>query len=139
MSAFRYSRMIEFCDTDLAGIMHFSNYFRFMEAAEHAYLRNCGLSVVGTWEGQAIGFPRVSASCDYIRPVRFADTVEVEVTVEKIGTSSVRYAFTFYKGPEVVARGQTTAVLCRVRADGELETMPIPEALREKIQRGPTE
>src|SRR3954454_25408688 len=32
---FKISRLVEFADTDMAGIMHFSAFFRFMEAAEH--------------------------------------------------------------------------------------------------------
>ena len=43
---FQLSRRVEFSDTDMAGIMHFSNFFRFMEAAETAFLRSLGLSVV---------------------------------------------------------------------------------------------
>ncbi|MFO0928438.1 MAG: hypothetical protein U0736_15660 [Gemmataceae bacterium] len=52
-------RLVEFADTDMAGILHFANYFRYLEAAEHAYLRACGLSVVLQHEGETISFPRV--------------------------------------------------------------------------------
>src|SRR3954447_26650417 len=103
---FRVRRLIEFADTDMAGIVHFSNFFRFMEAAEHAYLRACGLSVFGEWQGQTITFPRVSASCDYLKPIRFEEEVTVAVAVERIGRTSVRYAFEFFRGDEAVARGQ---------------------------------
>src|SRR3712207_1380462 len=68
LSPFRTTRRIEFADTDMAGIVHFSNFFRFMEAAEVAYLRARGLSVRLSWEGRELGFPRVSASCDYLSP-----------------------------------------------------------------------
>ena len=45
--AYEYSivRGVEFSDTDMAGIMHFSNFFRFMEAAEHGFFRSLGLSI----------------------------------------------------------------------------------------------
>src|SRR5437868_6014643 len=59
MLSFRTTRRIEFGDTDMAGIVHFANFFRFMEAAECAFLRSRGLSVRMQWEGQAIGFPRL--------------------------------------------------------------------------------
>ena len=36
---FRVSRRVDFADTDMAGIIHFSNYFRYMEFAEVAFLR----------------------------------------------------------------------------------------------------
>ena len=76
---FRTSRRVEFADTDMAGIVHFANFFRYMEAAEVDFLQARGLSVRLDWEGQAIGFPRVSASCDYLRPATFMDTLEISV------------------------------------------------------------
>ena len=60
MPVFRTTRRIEFGDTDMAGIVHFANFFRFMESAECEFLRSRGLSVKLDWEGQAIGFPRVT-------------------------------------------------------------------------------
>ena len=41
----RTSRRVEFCDTDMAGIVHFANFFRWMESAEVEFLRSLGLSV----------------------------------------------------------------------------------------------
>src|SRR3954469_9426231 len=93
MSLFCVSRTVEFGDTDMAGIVHFANFFRYMESAEHAFLRACGLSVVAEWEGEPVSFPRVSASCDYLRPVRFQDVIDTAVRVERVGRSSVHFAF----------------------------------------------
>ena len=44
-SGFRYSRRVQFAETDLAGIVHFSWMFRYMEEAEHALWRAAGLSI----------------------------------------------------------------------------------------------
>ena len=52
---FRTSRRIEFADTDMAGIVHFANFFRFMEAPQKKFLRWLGLSVSLRWEGRSIG------------------------------------------------------------------------------------
>ena len=92
---FRVKRIVEFADTDMAGIAHFSAFFRWMEAAEHEFLRARGLSVVLDWEGQRLGFPRVSASCDFTRPVRFEDVLDVEVRLERLGEKSATYAVAF--------------------------------------------
>src|ERR1700737_3007715 len=94
-TVFHTTRRIEFADTDMAGIVHFANFFRFMEAAEQEFLRSRGLSVALDWEGQAIGFPRVSASCDYLKPARFEDVLEVALRVHKVGHKSVTYGFEF--------------------------------------------
>ncbi len=137
MAGFRTTRLVEFSDTDMAGIVHFANFFRFMEAAEHAYLRACGLSVIGSWEGQAITFPRVHADCDYLRPARFQDVLEIEVLLEKIGRASVHYAFVFRQAGEVIATGRITTVLCRIGPGHALEPFAVPESLRERLLAGP--
>lgn len=140
--AFVVRRAVEFCETDMAGILHFSNFFRFMEAAEHAYLRACGLNVIMTWQGETVTFPRVSASCDYVKPARFQDVLDIEVRVEKIGRSSVQYSFAFTLDGTAIANGRMTAVLCRLREKADdaghrsakLEPMEIPDAIRKNFR-----
>ena len=132
---FRTTRRIEFADTDMAGIVHFANFFRFMEAAEVEFLRARGVSVALTWEGQRIGFPRVSASCDFLRPATFQDVLDVTVRIQSIGKKSVTYSFEFSKAGEVVARGQVTSVCCRVIGDHQLESMEIPASFRAKLEQ----
>src|SRR4051794_1938674 len=56
--AFQYSRRVAFAETDLAGIVHFSTFFRYMEEAEHALWRAAGLPVFQTMNNA--GWPRVS-------------------------------------------------------------------------------
>jgi acyl-CoA thioester hydrolase len=131
---FRTSRRMEFADTDMAGIVHFANFFRFMEAAEVEFLRSRGLSVVMHWEGRDLSFPRVAASCDYLRPCRFQDVVEITVRVERLGSKSITYAFEFFLGKELVTRGQISSVCCLVSAGGEIESVAIPAAIRERLQ-----
>jgi YbgC/YbaW family acyl-CoA thioester hydrolase len=129
------SRLVEFSDTDMAGIVHFANFFRYMEAAEHAYLRACGLSVFQQWEGETLTFPRVSASCDFRRPARFQDVLDITVSVVHLGRSSIRFGFTFHHGGELIAEGQITTVLCRLVEGHGMESFEIPQALRDKLMQ----
>jgi YbgC/YbaW family acyl-CoA thioester hydrolase len=134
---FRFSRTVEFADTDMAQMMHFSNFFRFMEAAECAFLRSQGLSVLTEWQGKKVSFPRVSASCDYLKPARFQEVVDTTVRVKKLGRSSVTYEFEFFKGEQPLARGQITAVFCVVHDDDRLEACEIPAEIRAKLTDKP--
>jgi acyl-CoA thioester hydrolase len=133
---FRTSRRVEFADTDLAGIAHFANFFRYMESAEVDFLHALGLSVRLDLDGQRLGFPRVSASCDYLRPVTFEDVLEIEVRLDKLGRKSVTFAFDFHCRGQVVARGRTTSVCCRVGPEHQLEAIEVPAALRERLRGG---
>ena len=74
---YRIIRRVEFSETDMAGIVHYSNFFRYMEAAEHAFFRSIGFSVVTRNVDPPVGWPRVHAECDYRRPIRFEDELEI--------------------------------------------------------------
>ena len=129
--AFVFERRVEFGETDLAGIVHFSNFFRYMEAAETAFLRERGLSVHWADGAERYGFPRVSAACDYLSPARFEDLLAITVVVEKVGTKSVSYRHDFFVGERAVAVGKVASVYCR---SGEvMESLPIPGELRAKL------
>src|SRR5581483_6237574 len=112
---------VEFGDTDLAGIAHFSNFFRWMESAETEYLRARGLSVAWMEGDIRYGFPRVSAACDYLKPVRFEDLLDVAVSVEQVGRKSVTWRFDFSRAGVPVAGGRISAVYCRSAGEGHLE------------------
>ncbi len=131
---FRTRKRVEFGDTDMAGIAHFSNFFRYMEIAETDFLRARGLSVSMAYTGLNIGFPRVAVACDYKRPARFEDILDIDVTIEEIGRKSIRYRFDFSRDGKELAVGRITAVCCRHTADHGMESMEIPEAMRAKLE-----
>src|SRR5262245_32984958 len=120
-TVFHTRRRVEFFDTDMAGIVHFSNYFRWMESAELDFLLARGLNFRLVWEGDRLGFPRVSATCDYVKPIHFQDMIDIAVTLERLGEKSATYVFEFYHAGELVARGKVVSVCCRVRDDRSLE------------------
>ncbi len=135
-SEYRTTRRIEWADTDTAGIIHFSRYFCFMEEVEHEFLRSLGLSCIMERDGQRITWPRVSASCDFIKPVRFEDMVDVNLTVQRKGQKSLTFGFTFSHNGVEVARGQVVTACCRIDAHG-LTAIPIPEFVSSLIEQGP--
>ena len=138
---FEITRRVEFSETDMAGIMHFSNYFRFMEKAEHAFFRSLGFSVAHSRLGLEICLPRVHAECDYAAPLRFEDEVQVRLLVERKGRRSLTYQFRFSRvngsDPQEVARGRLTVASVELQADGSLEAVPLPKAIADKIEQAP--
>ena len=132
---FHTSRFVEFADTDMAGIMHFSAFFRFMEAAEHALLRSLGLSVFNELGGEVVTFPRVSATCDYHSPARCEEVLEIDVTVDRVGTKSVTYGFAFTHKGRDVAKGKMTSVCCRIAHGGPPISIPIPDEIATKLRK----
>ena len=138
-SEFHTTRRIEFPDTDMAGIVHFSRFFVFMEAAEHEFLRSLGSSVSTEWEGNRIGWPRVGASCEYMRSARFEDVLDIHMTVVRKGRKSVTYGFAFSKNGALVARGQLRSVCCVCNPGEEIRSIPIPGFIANQIEEAPAE
>jgi YbgC/YbaW family acyl-CoA thioester hydrolase len=126
-------RRVEWSDTDMAGIVHFARFFVFMETAEHRFREALGFPLgADSANGASLGWPRVSATCDYRSPLRFGDEVEIATRVVELGTSSLTFAFTFRLGSRVAAEGRMTSVCCRL--EPELRPVAIPEAMAEAIE-----
>ena len=135
MSAeYRYLRRVQFHETDLAGIVHFSWYFKYMEEAEHALWRSVGMSIAPP--EPEYGFPRVNATCDFKAPLKFEDEVEVHIAVERIGRRSIRYACTLRRGSEVVATGSMTSACVTRDQDGHGRSTDVPESVRQRLLGG---
>lgn len=147
---FRWQRSVEFSETDLAGIVHFSNYFRYMEAAEHAFLRSLGVSVSGELEGQRYGWPRVQARCEFRAPLGFEDVFEIQVLVARLGTRSIEFAHVLRRvgtvdpakaqaeESPIVAVGHMVSVCTTFDpTSGGLCPVPIPESLRSRLSEAP--
>jgi acyl-CoA thioester hydrolase len=132
---FHTTRLVEFADTDMAGIMHFASFYRYMESAEHELLRSLGLSVYTEIDGVPVTFPRVAASCDFHSPARCEDVLEIDVTIERVGTKSVTYGFAFSDKGRDVATGKMTCVCCRVPHGGEPVSIPIPDYVAAKLRK----
>jgi YbgC/YbaW family acyl-CoA thioester hydrolase len=135
--SFTTTRRVDFGDTDMAGIVHFANFFRYMESAEIDFLHSIGFTV--SWrEGDVKwGFPRVSAACDYRKPARFEDVLTIVVTVEKLGAKSVSYRFDFSnQRGEAIAVGRITSVFCRSDGPDHLESVALTAGMKSKLLPG---
>ncbi len=131
---FQVFRRVEFGETDMAGIVHFANFFYYMESAETEFLRSLGYSVAWKQDSEKLGFPRVSVSCDYLHPAYFENLLEVQVGIEKIGKKSIRYRFRFYHEAVLIAEGRITSVCCRAKLNQPIESIEIPAEMRAKLE-----
>ncbi len=137
---FIWHRRVEFCETDAAGIAHFSSFFLYMEQAEHALFRDIGTSIFPADfheirdHDRPFTFPRVRCECEYFAPVKFEQVLEMRVHVERLGTKSVTYHHEMLVADNVVACGRIIAV-CSSHVQGKLTGCPIPERLRTSLSR----
>src|SRR5258708_37021383 len=106
LSEFRLQRRVQFHETDAAGIVHFSWFFRYLEEAEHALWREAGLSIHPP--DAEIGWPRVAASFEFRRPLRFEDEFEIQLRIADMTTRTMRYTGSIERGDTTSARGELT-------------------------------
>ena len=139
---FKFLQRVEFSDTDMAGIVHYANFFRYMDAAEHAFFRSLGFSIWTQQVQPPVGWPRVHAECDFKQPLRFEDEVEVHLLVSEKKSKSLSYVFRFRKlgttPPVEVARGSVTTV-CITEQAGRMRATTIPKVVADKIEVAPKE
>jgi YbgC/YbaW family acyl-CoA thioester hydrolase len=112
---FTYHRRVQFPETDASGLVHFTCFFKYVEEAEHAMWRAAGLSIAPP--GSPIGFPRIAASFEYRRPLRFEDEFDVHLRVAEKTGKTLRYRAVLKKDGEVVAEGSLT-IICVKRVPG---------------------
>ncbi len=115
----RHVREVAFADTDASGWVHFPNVFRFVEAAEHEFLRSRGITVFDPANG---GWPRVHASCDYHRPIKPGESIEIQLGIATLGNSSIHWTFEVLgtDGTLKASGGMTTI---RIGADGKKQSI----------------
>jgi YbgC/YbaW family acyl-CoA thioester hydrolase len=120
---FRYTRKVHFYETDLAGVVHFSCYFRYMEEAEHALWRAAGLTVDRA--GAELGYPRVSATFDYRSPLFFEDELTIVARIHAVTKRTIKYSFTFTRNGTSIGTGWLTTA-CATRTAGAMRASEIP-------------
>ena len=130
--AFLYHRRVQFAETDLAGIVHFSWYFRYMEEAEHELWRAAGLSI--SPPHAAIKWPRVAAAFDYKTPLRFEELFLVAVRISAVSRRTLQYGCTLHRGETVIGQGRITAACVVHEPGGAMKAIDLPAGLVERLR-----
>ena len=130
-------RRVEFHDTDRVGLVHFSNYFRYMDTAVAEFFRALDLPgpLTNYWGGNKKGeydWPYVSASCDFKKPLPFDALLDIHVWLKRIGTKSLTFGISYQVGGMEVARGQMV-VVCSIGTQDQPHTVEIPAVIRERL------
>jgi acyl-CoA thioester hydrolase len=137
LSQHRMTRRVQFHETDLAGLVHFSVFFRYMEEAEHALWRAAGLSIHPP--GTEVGWPRRSTGFEFFRALRFEDEFEVCIRVAAMDTSTIRYRCLISRGEERIANGDLTITCVLKRPNEPMKTIPIPADVAARFRPAPDE
>lgn len=105
---YKYIRKINYYETDRMGIVHHSNYIRFLEEARCDWLDKINLSLEKL-ESIGITIPTLEVNCKYKYPVTSGDVISIEPIVKEFNGVKmiVTYNVTDEKTKNVVIEAST--------------------------------
>ena len=138
------TRKIEFSETDMAGLVHFSNFFKYMETAERDFFAAAGVDLIKTKPGELVGWPRARAECKFAAPFASATRSTFILAVKSMKDRSIDYQFRIYIRNEDgsrthAAKGHMTTVLAELDPMGHFNRSNCPRHVRAKINEAPAQ
>ena len=105
---YKYERKINYYETDRMGVVHHSNYIRFLEEARCNWLESIGLPFA-TLEENGITIPVLVVNCEYKHHVTFNDVIIVEMVVKEYTgvRMTVQYRIINKNTSDIVLVGET--------------------------------
>lgn len=93
MKTFSTQRLVRFSHCDPAGIVYFVNFFDMIGGLVEDWFREAvGLPFQEMHLQRRFGFPIVNTQCEFSRPCRLGDTLTLELTIARLGRSSIEFA-----------------------------------------------
>ena len=106
----RFDLRVYYEDTDLAGIVYYANYLRFIERARSEWVRGLGIDQTRLKEDEGIVFAVRRVEADYLSPARFDDELSVETIVEAVSGARIQLKQDVRRGGEVLFSALVTLV-----------------------------
>ncbi len=133
--AFTSVQKIRFDDVDGAGIVYYPQFFHLCHAAFEDFFDTAApLSYPELIKERRLGFPTVAIESQFTAPLSYGDSAIIELSIAKVGTSSVKFAYTIRRKRDAVVclTAQITTVLMNLDTQ---KSVPIPEELRQILEQ----
>ena len=138
---FCFTTPVRFADIDHAGIVYFARFFHYCHLALEEFFRERigGRAYADLLDRERIGFPAVQTECSFLAPLRFGDTMDIELEIARLGGKSVTCSGRVFRhrsedeggGRDLCGRGRYVTAIVDLEA---FRAVPIPERLREILQ-----
>jgi YbgC/YbaW family acyl-CoA thioester hydrolase len=130
--AFKRSFRVHWVDTDIAGVMHFSNFFRYFEACEEEFCRSLSLPLTEIREKFGVMLPRVEVHCQYKAACRFDEQIDVTLRVREVEEKTITYNFQIFRQSDgkLAAEGY---VKC-IAVNSEWKAVPLPAEIAKTVR-----
>ena len=100
MTPHRFTTRVYYEDTDLAGIVYYANYLKFIERARSEWVAGLGVDQMALKAGQGIVFAVRRLEADFLRPAKFGDDLVVETAVQSLAGARIVLEQAILRGGE---------------------------------------
>ncbi len=97
-------------DTDLAGIVYYANYLKFIERARTEFIRTLGIDQNRVRAEHGVVFAVRRVEIDYLVPARFDDLIRVETRLHTVTGARVFLAQNVFRDAEMLVKAEVTLV-----------------------------
>ena len=129
---FRHNFRVRWVDTDIAGVMHYSNFLRYFEACEEEFYRSLGIPLNAIRDKYHIMLPRIEAHCQYRAACRFDDLFEVALSAREVTEKTITYDFQLTRSEDnkLAAEGYLKCIAVNL----EWKAVPLPDEFAKLIR-----
>ena len=124
---------VRWSDVDIAGIIYFGAYVRFIELAETELFRALGFPYARLFDDLDIWLPRVHLDFDFHRPARMDDELIVRTRIERVGRSSITLKIAVHDAPTDALDASATLIVATVDRK-TMKSRPVPNELRKALE-----
>ena len=128
MRFYEYRHVVGFQETNLVGNVYFTNHLAWQGRCREMFLREHAPDVIGQLSS-GLALATVSCSCEYFAELTAFDEVIVRMRLAELVQNRMRLAFEYWRGKELVARGEQQ-IACMRREGEKLLPTPVPQMLR---------
>lgn len=131
MAPFRHRIRVRYNECDAQGAVFNSNYLVFFDVTITELWRDAFGSYDVALEKFGLDLVVGEANVRYFAPARFDDELDVDVTVEKLGTTSMTTRYDVHRGPDQIAQGRLRHVFVDLGSGGKHK---IPDEVRAVLE-----
>jgi acyl-CoA thioester hydrolase len=106
----RHPVRVYYEDTDLAGIVYYANYLKFIERGRSEWVRTCGVDQVALKAAQGIVFAVRKVDADYLKPAKFGDDLQVVTELLSLGGARIDLRQEVWRGEDRIFTAAVTLV-----------------------------
>lgn len=122
----------QWCDVDVAGIVYFAAYWRFVERAEMEFFEELGFPYDRVFTEYAFWLPRVRCEAEYHAPALMNDVLLMRTHVERVGASSVRWKTVVFNDRTGAPGAEFTITVACIDAAGK-KSRHLPPQIRQAL------